>query len=259
MNWKVRHEGSPQAVELTFEQLQDGLADGRWEATDEVQGPDDAGWVPIESHPALAELAAELEPPPPKTYDDETRLDMTALIDVCLVLLVFFILTTTVAALQKRLEAPSAEQGAVAKIPIVTEKEVAEQMIHVTAKMENDEPVIRVEGKVVAPDNLVGELRRYVRGKEKKTKLLLEHDDHVSQETVVQIIDAAKGAGVERIAAALSPLSPCGRGAGAPSPSLVVASSLACLCFLKGDQPCLAGSPIGKVGSLPYEGEGGEG
>jgi hypothetical protein len=31
--------------------------------------------------------------PPAKPYDDETRLDMTALIDVTLVLLIFFILT----------------------------------------------------------------------------------------------------------------------------------------------------------------------
>jgi biopolymer transport protein ExbD len=198
MNWKVRHEGSPQAVELTFEQLQDGLADGRWEPTDEVMGPEDNGWVPIESHPALAELAAELEPPPPKTYDDETRLDMTALIDVCLVLLVFFILTTTVAALQKMLEAPSVEEGKV-KVAVLTKEKVAEQMIHVTAKMENGEPVIRVEDKVVQPDNLLAELRRYSRANG-KNKLLLEHDDNVSQETVVQIIDAAKGAQMERIA-----------------------------------------------------------
>jgi biopolymer transport protein ExbD len=199
MNWKVRHEGSPQAVELTFEQLQDGLADGRWEATDEVMGPEDTGWVPIESHPALAELAAELEPPPPKTYDDETRLDMTALIDVCLVLLVFFILTTTVAALQKVLEAPSVEKDKV-KVAVLTKEKVAEQMIHVTAKMENGEPVIRVEDKVVQPENLLAELRRYTRTKGGKNQLLLEHDDNVSHETVVQIIDAAKGAGMERIA-----------------------------------------------------------
>jgi biopolymer transport protein ExbD len=198
MNWKVRHEGSPQAVELTFEQLQDGLADGRWEATDEVMGPTDADWVALENHPALAELAAELEPPPPKTYDDETRLDMTALIDVTLVLLVFFILTTTVAAMQKRMEAPSVAEGKV-QVAVLTKEKVEQQMIHVTAKMEGGEPVVRVEGKPVDLSALTGALSRFSRASG-KTKLLLEHDDNVSQETVVQIIDCAKGARIERIA-----------------------------------------------------------
>lgn len=197
MNWKVRHEGSPQSVELSFSQLEDGLADGLWEPTDEVMGPEDHDWVAIENHPALAELAAELEPPPPKTYDDETRLDMNALIDVTLVLLVFFILTTTVAAIQQRLEAPTVEEGK-AGVAVVTKEEVAQSMIHVTAKMENDQAVIRIEDKIVEPVRLLRELKAFV-GKSKKTTLLLEHDDNVPQDVVVQILDAARGAGMDRV------------------------------------------------------------
>ncbi len=193
MTWKVRHEGSPTAVETTLEQLRAQLADGRWEATDEVMGPGDAGWVPIESHPALEELAAELEPPQPKTYDDETRLDMTALIDVCLVLLVFFILTTTVAAIQNRMEAPSVDTKKPG-IPVVTKKDVAETMIHVTAKMEREEPVIRVEGQVVPLERLTRQLRALAGKNPKRSTLLLEHDDEVPQDVVVRIIDSAKGA-----------------------------------------------------------------
>jgi len=33
MNWKVRHEGSPEAVERTLPELEQGLADGVWETT----------------------------------------------------------------------------------------------------------------------------------------------------------------------------------------------------------------------------------
>jgi len=128
MNWKIRHEGSPEHVEMSLEQLQQGLADGVWEPTDEVLGPGETEWLPIESHPALAELAADLEPPPPRTYDDETRLDMTPLIDVCLVLLVFFMLTATVAALQTRLDAPGIEKDN-KRIPVVTKDHVDKQMI----------------------------------------------------------------------------------------------------------------------------------
>ena len=37
MSWKIRHEGSPKAVEnLTLDQIIEGLQDGLWEVTDEV-------------------------------------------------------------------------------------------------------------------------------------------------------------------------------------------------------------------------------
>jgi biopolymer transport protein ExbD len=197
MNWKVRHEGSPQSIEMEQQELLDGLLDGAWEPTDEVMGPNDDTWTAIENHPMLAEIAADLEPKQPKPYDDETRLDMNALIDVTLVLLIFFILTTTVAALQKRLEAPTAEKGKV-KVPVFTKEEVKEQMIHVAAKMEDGKPVVRIEDMPVDPLRLVAELRKFVK-ETRKTDLLLEHDDFVPQDLVVKIIDSAKGAGMNRV------------------------------------------------------------
>jgi biopolymer transport protein ExbD len=202
MSWQARHEGSPQSVSLTLEELQDGLADGRWEATDEVMGPGDGDWVAIENHPALAELAAELEPPAIKHYHDESHLDMNAMIDVCLVLLVFFILTTTVAALQHRMEAPTVEEKGKVGVLKVTKEQVEQTMIHVAAKMEGGEPVVRLEGKVVELSALPRELRRLV-GQTKKTKLLLEHDDDVPHDYVVQIMDAAKGARMDGVSLVL--------------------------------------------------------
>ncbi len=197
MNWKIRHEGSPQSVGLEQEELLDGLRDGAWEPTDEVMGPGESEWVAIENHPALAEVAADMEAPPPRVYDDETRLDMNALIDVTLVLLIFFILTTTVAALQKRLEAPSVEQGK-AKVAVVSEDQVKEQMIHVKAQMKDGNPVILIEDKPVEPNRLLIELQKYV-SDTRKTELLLEHDNEVSHEFVVKIIDSAKAAGMNRV------------------------------------------------------------
>jgi biopolymer transport protein ExbD len=200
IEWKVRHEGSNRVVgNLTLGQVVEGLQDGHWEPTDEVQGPEDADWQAIENHPSLAETAADLEPPPPRTYDDETRLDMNPLIDVCLVLLVFFILTTSYAALQKRLEAPSVSDAKDSKkMAVYTKKQVEESMILVRAVMEQGQPVIRVENKVVDPKNLYGELRRFARSTG-KTILLLEHDDDVPHDLVVRIIDQAKGAGLDRV------------------------------------------------------------
>src|SRR6516162_1892381 len=105
MSWKVRHEGSPQSIEgLTLTQVVEGLQDGQWVPTDEVMGPTDHDWQSIDNHPALEEAAAEVMPPP-QVHEDETRLDMNPLIDVCLVLLIFFILTMSYGALEKILEA----------------------------------------------------------------------------------------------------------------------------------------------------------
>ena len=197
MTWNVRHEGSPEAVELTLAELQEQLGDGVWEATDEVRAPGEAEWQAIENHPATAEIAADLEPPPARPYDDETRLDMTALIDVTLVLLVFFMLTTSVAALQKVLEAPSAEIGKI-KIRLVTEKDIAENMIHVKLALEDGVPVYRIAGKALDPDALVEAFQRNVRGT-KKSILLLEHTDDVPPKSVVKVIDSAKGAGMNQV------------------------------------------------------------
>jgi biopolymer transport protein ExbD len=200
--WKVRHQGSPTALsDLTLPQVAEGLADGRWEPTDEVMGPDDSAWVPIESHPQLEEIAAELEPPPPHHYDDQTHLDMTPLIDVCLVLLIFFILTTAYAVLQKRLEAPGVS-GDKAGPPVVTKEKVEQQMIWITVRMDNDKPVIQVEKEGVALDDLENRLRTF-RKSTSKTQLLFEHDYDVPQSVVVAVLDAAKGARLEKVSLVL--------------------------------------------------------
>ncbi|HTU22759.1 MAG TPA: biopolymer transporter ExbD [Gemmataceae bacterium] len=196
--WKVRHEGSPTALsDLTLAQVAEGLADGRWEPTDEVMGPNEKTWVPIESHPQLADIAAELEPPPPRHYDDETRLDMNALIDVCLVLLIFFILTTSYAVIQKQLEAPGVSADKVGP-PVITKEKVEQQMVSVTVRMENGKPVIKVEDRVVEPNNLQSELRQRVKASG-KTQLFLDIDDDVPHSVMVAVQDAAKGAGMEKI------------------------------------------------------------
>ncbi len=198
-DWKVRHEGSPKDVEMPLPQLLEGLRDGHWEPTDEVRAPGETEWVAMENHPQLAEVAADLEPPPPREYDDETRLDMNALIDVTLVLLIFFILTTSYAALQKRLDAPSASKDDKKKsMRTVSKKQLQEQTIYVTAKMEGGRPVVRVEDKEVEPLRLIAELRGFARSS-KKTEMSLEHDDDVPHYVVVEIIDKAKQAGIDKV------------------------------------------------------------
>jgi biopolymer transport protein ExbD len=195
MSWKVRPEGSATVTDVpTLEELAAGLEEGAWAPTDEVRGPDDADWTPIEEHPQLAEAVA-LEPLP-SHGDDETHIDMTPLIDVVMVLLVFFILLFTYTVLEKRLEAPNASSDKTT-VATITEDEVKEQMVHVVVKREDGKTVYRVEDKVVPPERLVAELRSYVRPTH--NTLLLESDDDVPHGDVVQLEDFAKEAGIERV------------------------------------------------------------
>lgn len=197
--WQVRHEGSPTSIDnLTLVEVAAGLQEGQWEPTDEVRGPDDADWVAIENHPLLEETAADLEPPQAQIHEDEARLDMNAMIDVCLVLLVFFILTTSYAALTKRLDAPDA--GGEPKKPAPWSPEKVQQLtVHVVVKNGADgNAIYQVEGKQVTPELLVRELKSYV-GSTGKTILLMEHDATVTHGAVVKVQDAAKGAGMSRV------------------------------------------------------------
>src|SRR5947208_2372012 len=103
MPWQLRHEGSPQVLkDLSLQQIVDGLRDGQWEPTDEVLGPGEQAWRPIEAHPKLADLAEELFAPPPIRQEEASSIDMNALIDVCLVLLIFYMITTAYAALVQK-------------------------------------------------------------------------------------------------------------------------------------------------------------
>jgi biopolymer transport protein ExbD len=197
MNWKIRHEGSPQSVEgLTPAEIVEGLQDGAWEPTDEVMGPGDRQWVAIENHPQFEEVVADLEPPPSSVHEDEARLDMNPLIDVALVLLIFFMLITSYVALQKVLEMNYTAQDPDGKIIRVLNKQLYDLTIKVKALEEDGKPVIYVEDTKVDPDSLMQELRSYVR-KTQKTHVLIDAQN-VDWGTVVMIQDAAKGAGIDR-------------------------------------------------------------
>jgi biopolymer transport protein ExbD len=196
MTWKIRHQGSPRSIEgLTVPQVVEGLQDGLWETTDEVMGPQDAAWTPLENHPQFAEVAADLEPFLPAHHEDETRLDMNPLIDVCLVLLIFFILTTTYAALEKVLEMGSTSVDNPKGLPMTTPDKVDKFMIKAQIRQEGGRPVIRIEDQVVDPEDLVPAIKRYVKDT-RKTEILIDTGKGVPWGEVVRVQDAAKGAGV---------------------------------------------------------------
>jgi biopolymer transport protein ExbD len=195
--WNVRHEGSPQSVDgVTAEEIVDGVVEGVWEPTDEVMGPGDADWTPLERHPIFAQAMADYEPPPPKHYDDETKLDMNPLIDVALVLLIFFMLTTTYEELRKEFNPPPGERQE--QKGAKTDQDVKAIAVRVTAQMENDAPVYRVEGEVVPERELEAKFKEHMANLG-HTKLAMEVAPDVPWKAVVAIQDAAAGAKFQEI------------------------------------------------------------
>ena len=197
MSYSIRHQGSPRSVSgLTPAEVAEGLQEGQWEPDDEVKGPTDQEWVAIENHPQFEELAADLEPPPGGHEVDETRLDMNPVIDVALVLLVFFMLTASYAAIQRVLQMPSGARKASGRL-VYSKDQIKELLIKVTARPGDDgETVYHVEGEESAEKNLRFMIAKYVKEKG-KTELVIDAKG-VEWASVVAIQDAAQGAGVQR-------------------------------------------------------------
>ncbi len=210
MPWNVRHQGSPRIVRnLTLQQIVEGLRDGLWEPTDEAMGPGEERWLALEAHPQLAEIVLEMEPPRPARPPDATSLDMNALIDVCLVLLIFFILTTSYANLVQKVVPVPADVSAQGKPKVTPISDIKKFMIRVQAIGDKlGKPVVRIEslpadvlaadGKTIDQAKMRSALQPYVRGEDHKREVLLDAHE-VSWETVIQIQDAARAAGVNKI------------------------------------------------------------
>jgi len=113
------------------------------------------------------------------------------------VLLIFFILTTSYAVLQKQLEAPGVSADKIGP-PVITKEKVQQQMIFVQVNMEDGKPVIRVEDRVVELANLESELRSFLKAT-RKTQMALRIDYDAPQSVLVAVQDAAKGAGIEKV------------------------------------------------------------
>jgi biopolymer transport protein ExbD len=195
MTWQVRHEGSPNATpNLTGQQVLQGVAEGVWEPSDEVRGPGDTAWRSIESHPYFEEAVQEIEPPPAQHHPDESHLDMNPLIDVALVLLIFFIITASYSALKKVIPMPTMSKKGGGTPRVVANN--APELIKVTARTGADGKVVyTVDGREV-PEDLMWQ-QMAVGVAEKRNTLLIDVEN-VRWDSVVRILDAAKQARVDK-------------------------------------------------------------
>lgn len=199
MSWFVRLEGSETVTELpTAQRVLDGVREGEWEPTDEVRGPLDSTWTPIEEHAQFADAIAELEPPAEEPID-ESRLDMNPLIDVALVLLIFFILTTTYSILRRTIDVPGEpETKDEAKKAKATPQELQDRMFKVELWMIDDRPRLRINDKIIEMDEVEKSLQDAVKSSGHR-EMLLEFEGRVPWGIVAKVIDASKSADVQNV------------------------------------------------------------
>jgi len=198
-SWTIRIAGATAVVDVpSAHAVLEGLREGDWEPSDEVRGPGEPTWRPIEEHPAFADAVAEMGPPP-AAMPDETRLDMNPLIDVSLVLLIFFILTTTYSTLRRSIELPPVpDPDGVSRTPVPKLEDVKDRSFRMKVVMDGTKPVITLDGRGILLENVDKELIDHVRTTGRK-ELFLTVTDDVPWGIEARIHDAAKGAGIHQI------------------------------------------------------------
>jgi biopolymer transport protein ExbD len=190
--WQVRQEGTDAATVVeTANDVLAGLRDGVWQGSDEVRGPGDPRWTAIEAHPTFEEAAAELEAPPQEEAD-ETTLDMNPLIDVCLVLLIFFILTITYESLKRAIDLPADIPDKPGQVQKLEWKDVKDRIFLVVLRMDGDNPVIKVQDKVVPVEKVQDAIRDVVTSTG-RSEMLFDVDGDVPWGVQTAVLDAAKG------------------------------------------------------------------
>ncbi len=199
MSWRLRHEGSPQPIgqPLSTEQIVEGMKDGVYALSDEVKGPADAKWTRLEKHPHFAEVADVVQAINEQVEHeiDDNNIDMNPLIDVCLVLLVFFILATTMSVMEKVLRLPSNKQAD--KKPRQLPPDQLQKYIMVKVEKKGSETVYNVNDYAATEDKLARELERLVR--EGKSEMILEVGPGVDFGSYTIVIDKAREARIDKI------------------------------------------------------------
>jgi biopolymer transport protein ExbD len=194
MSWHIRHEGSPATTAVTPNQILQGLGEGVWEVTDEVRGPTEQNWTPLESHPYFEEALADYEPPKRHHDDVEEHLDMNPLIDVALVLLIFFILTTSYDALRKVIDMPSMSKKNNQKQKVLKPEDVKAEFVLVKVSVDGKNTIYNIDGTNYTEDQLVTAMK--IGWGEGKRKTIIDAADGVSWGAICAIMDAARAANV---------------------------------------------------------------
>lgn len=195
--WDLRnHEADSKSILFESFEIQDLIASGLISINDEIRKEGETAWKTLADYPEFEEAFSTKST---IKHDEDENIDMNALIDVCLVLLVFFILLTSYAKLVQHLEA--AKTNPDSKIPSITTTQ-ADQKTKVVIKIEAGKTCFYINEQVVESENLTSALKASAR-KLKSKDLILYYSDDVPYQAVISIQDAARAADFQQILQAL--------------------------------------------------------
>lgn len=125
---------------------------------------------------------------------DEEEMDLTPMVDITFLLLIFFMVTATY-SFQKTLNVPKPdpESQGVAQAPTLEELESSNIIVQVLA-----DNSILIDDEETPLNQLVGTIRRALT-ETGRTELVITAAGAALHETIVAVIDAANAVGIERI------------------------------------------------------------
>jgi biopolymer transport protein ExbD len=195
--WDLRnHDSDSKSILFEFIEIQDLIVSGLISINDEIRKEGETTWKTFLDYPEFDDTFSVKSS---IKHDEDENIDMNALIDVCLVLLVFFILLTSYAKLVQHLEA--AKTNPDSKIPSITTTQ-ADQKTKVVIKTEAGKTLFYINEQVVESENLTTALKASAR-KLKSKDLILFYSDDVPYQAVISIQDAARAADFQQILQAL--------------------------------------------------------
>jgi len=193
--WRVRSEdGVGEGRVVDFRLLTQAIGDGAWSEAAQVYDPRDGRWRLIGDHPQLQEFLP-LRPLFKAKPVEEAQMDMTPMIDVTFQLIIFFMITATF-VVQKTLDMPASTPDEEKAASHSTLSELAERNIIVRIR---DDGSITVDDRLVEIDELPKALEAASEKNPDNVELILDVDDEVDYEVVVQVIDGAAGAEIEKV------------------------------------------------------------
>ncbi|MDX1303526.1 biopolymer transporter ExbD [Photobacterium sp.] len=125
----------------------------------------------------------------PSSAREEAQIDMTSMLDIVFIMLIFFIVTSSfVRESGVEVNRPQASN-------VVSQKEAG---IFIAITSAND---IYIDKRVVDAERVQAVLEHLLL-EQPEASLVIQADEHAYNGTVVKVMDAAKGAGVQHIALA---------------------------------------------------------
>ena len=128
-----------------------------------------------------------------KREQPDIRLDITPLIDVVFILLIFFMISTTFITVP----------GIKVKLPESISEEITREKREVVVGITTDQKIF-LEQKEITLKDLEDRLKKVAK-KDQKTMVIIQADEEVVHGRVVEVMDIAKFAGLNRLAIATRP------------------------------------------------------